>query len=137
MLCAQGLWLEIYCTLPWEKKRKNVKRNVWFKVQNSDFMQNAQVVTDYTSLSHVQMTVLTAGCSTGLFQVVGGKASLTEGVRLEGSNINDPDNFLNLCSITETLTSSAVLIYQDNGMTVNCVRYAIVLYSGIHFSIAF
>ena len=81
--------------------------------------------------------LLTAGCSTGLFQVVGGKASLTEGVRLEGSNINDPDNFLNLCFITETLTSSAVLIYQDNGMTVNCVRYAIVLYSGIHFSIAF
>ena len=92
-----------------------------------------RLLQDYTALSHVQTTVLTAGCSTVLCQVMGGKASLTEGVHLEGSNINDPDNFLNLCSITETLTSSAVLIYQDNGMTFNCVRYAIVLYSGIRF----
>ena len=69
---------------------------------------------------------------------VGGKASLTEGVHLEGSNIKDPYNFLNLCSFTEILTSSAILIYQDNIMMFNCVRYAIVLsYFGIHFSIKF
>ena len=95
-----------------------------------------RLLQDYMVLSHVQMTVLCVGCSTVLCQVMGGKASLTEGIHLEGSTIKDSYNFLNLCSFTEILTSSAVLIYQDNVMMFNCIRYAIVLsYFGICFPI--
>ncbi|TEA42581.1 hypothetical protein DBR06_SOUSAS1610069, partial [Sousa chinensis] len=61
-----------------------------------------------TVFSCAQTVVLYVGCSTVLCRPTGGKARSTEGCHLEESNTNVPHNFLNLCSIAESLISSVI-----------------------------
>eukprot|EP00069_Balaena_mysticetus_P008913 bmy_19956T0 len=117
----------LHPSLEEEKKKHKKKRLV--QSPNSYFMDvkcpGCYKIT--TVFSHAQTVVLCVGCSTVLCQPTGGKARLTEvarlpkplyhamilefcvhGVHLEESNTNDPHNFLNLCSIAESLISSVI-----------------------------